>query len=163
MRMKERFLQIFERTIDVVFAAMLVFITLGIVVGALRMFLNLGNLMTLEGVTGNYLPIISDVLTLFILVELSRSLVDYFDVNRLRLTFIVDAAIVFVLREVMIKLFEDKISVEQILALSGLLLVLGALRVGSVLVFQREKRMLETLQNVRRAESSSEAPPSPDG
>jgi len=131
MQMKERFLQVFERTIDIVFATMLVFITLGIIVGVLRLFLNFGALLTAKGVTGSYLPIISDVLTLFILVELSRSLVDYFDVNRLRLTFIIDAGIVFVLREVMIKLFEHKISVEEILALSGLLLVLGALRGSS--------------------------------
>ena len=155
MRIRERFLQIFERTIDVVFATMLVFITLGIVVGVVRLFLNLGDLLTLKGVTGSYLPIISDVLTLFVLVELSRSLVDYFDNNRLRLTFIIDAGIVFVLREVMIKLFEHKISVEEILALSGLLLVLGALRVGSVLLFQREKRMLDTLRGARPTEDSS--------
>ncbi len=155
MRMKERFLQIFGRTIDVVFATMLVFITLGIVVGVLRLFLNLGNLMTTKAVTGSYLPIISDVLTLFILVELSRSLVDYFDANRLRLSFIVDAGIVFVLREVMIKLYEHKISVEEVLALSLLLLVLGALRVASVLLFQREKHMLETLRDGRQTEDSS--------
>ncbi len=105
--------------------------------------------------TGSNVPIISDVLTLFILVELSRSLVDYFDANRLRLTFIIDAGIVFVLREVMIKLFEHKISVEEILALSALLLVLGGLRVASVLLFHREKRMLDTLRGARHTEDSS--------
>lgn len=156
MRMKVRFLQIFQHIIDIVFATMLIFITLGIVVGVLRLFLGLGAILTLKGVTGSYLPIISDVLTLFILVELSRSLVDYFDVNRLRLTFIVDAGIVFVLREIMIKLFEHKISVEEILALSVLLFVLGALRVGSVLLFQREKRILDTLRDVRHADDSSD-------
>ena len=156
MQIKKQFLQIFERTTDVVFATMLVFITLGIVAGALRLFLNLGSILTLKGVTGSYLPIISDVLTLFILVELSRSLVDYFDANLLRLTFIVDAGIVFVLRELMIKLFENKISVEEILALSGLLLVLGALRVASVLLFQREKRLLDTLGGIRRTEDASD-------
>ena len=56
----------------------------------------------------------------------------------------------------MIKLFEHKISVEEILALSVLLLVLGALRIGSVLLFQRERRMLETLHGARDAEGSAE-------
>lgn len=158
MRMKERFLQIFQHIIDIVFATILVFITLGIVVGVLRLFLGLGAILTLKGLTGSYLPIISDVLTLFILVELSRSLVEYFDVNRLRLTFIVDAGIVFVLREIMIKLFGDKISVEEILALSVLLFVLGALRVSSVLLFQREKRILDALSGVRQAEDPSPTP-----
>ena len=87
-----------------------VFILLGIAIGVLRLFLSLGDLLVLKRVSGSYLPIISDVLTLSILIELSRSLVDYFDVHRLRLTFIIDAGIVFVLRELMIKNFENKIS-----------------------------------------------------
>ena len=98
------------------------------------------------GITGQYLHIISDVLTLFILVELTRLLVDYFSEHRLRLTFIVDAAIVFVLREIMIKLFEHKISTDEIYALSILLMVMGTLRIASVLVFQRERQMLQDNQ-----------------
>ena len=39
------------------------------------------------------------------------------------------------------KRVEPKIGVEEISALSALLLVLGSLRIASVLVFQREKMM----------------------
>lgn len=153
--MKNRFMQIFERVIGVVFSVMLAFITLGIVIGVLHLFLNLGGLFTVGAVTPQYLRIISDVLTLFILIELSRSLVDYFSTHRLRMTFIVDAGIVFVLREVMIKLFEGKIAVNEVYALSALLFVLGALRIGSILVFQREKLMLETLSGDRAGKRAS--------
>jgi len=137
---------LFDRVICMVFGLMLVFITIGIIVGVARLFLNLGNLLVNDDITRQYMLIISEVLTLFILIELSRSLVDYFSAHRLRMTFIVDAGIVFVLREVMIKLFEHKIAVEEIYALSALLFVLGSLRIASVLVFQREKMMhAETL------------------
>ena len=86
--------------------------------------------------------LISDVLTLFILIELSRSLVEYFNANHLRsMTFIVDAAIVFVLREVMIQLFEHKITPGEIYAMSALLLVLTVLRIGSIVVYQRGLRL----------------------
>ena len=78
------------------------------------------------------------IFSLFILIELSRSLISYFDCNRIRLTFILDAGIVFVLREIMIKLFQDKLEVDQIYAISALLLVLGILRVGSAVLYQRE-------------------------
>jgi uncharacterized membrane protein (DUF373 family) len=132
---------LFDRVIRLVFGIMLVFITIGIIVGVARLFLNLGSLLINADITRQYILIISEVLTLFILIELSRSLVDYFSAHRLRMTFIVDAGIVFVLREIMIKLFEHKITNEEIYALSALLLVLGALRIGSVLVFQREKMM----------------------
>ncbi|MDH5359279.1 MAG: phosphate-starvation-inducible PsiE family protein [Gammaproteobacteria bacterium] len=136
-------LEIFHKTISVVFGVMLFVITLGIIFGVLRLMLNLGDLALHASVTKQYLAIISDVLTLFILIELSRSLVDYFHEQRLRMTFIVDAAIVFVLREIMIKLFEHSITAADIYAMSVLLLVLGMLRIGSVLVYQREKLMLK--------------------
>lgn len=139
-------MKLFDRVIGVVFAIMLFFFVLGIVVGVARLFLNLGNLLAGENITGHYVRIISEVLTVFILVELARSLVDYFSEHRLRMTFIVDAGIVFVLREITIKLFEHKISTDEIYALSALLLVLGGLRIGSVLVFQREKAMHDAAQ-----------------
>lgn len=135
---------IFEKVIRVVLNVMLLFITLGIMIGVVRLFLTVGNLIEDRDITSEYFRIISDVLTLFILIELSRSLVDYFTTHRLRLTFIVDAAIVFVLREIMIKLFEHKIGPGEIYALSALLLVLGTLRIASIVVYQRERKMLDS-------------------
>ena len=149
-RIKQRFIDVFNRSTDVVFAVILVFILFGIAIGVLRLFLEVSDLLVLKRVSGSYLPIISDVLTLFILIELSRSLIDYFDLHRLRLTFIIDAGIVFVLRELMIKMFENKVSVEEMVAISTVLFVLGALRLGSVFAFQREKQMLEALRNERQ-------------
>ena len=128
---------IFERVTSVVFAVMLVFLTLGIIIGTGRLFLLLIELFRDSNVAEGYLHVVSEVLSLFVLIELSRSLVEYFSVNRLRLTFIVDAAIVFVLREVMIGLFETKLAVDKVYALSALLLVLGLLRIGSIIVYQR--------------------------
>lgn len=141
--MKVDFKLIFDRVIGVVFSFMLLFLTLAIIIGVARLFLMLGDLMMNQELATNFLRIISDVMTLFILIELSRSLVEYFNTSRLRMTFIVDAAIVFVLREVMIKLFEHKIEPEELYALSALLLVLTVLRIGSVVVYQRERKMID--------------------
>lgn len=141
--MKSTLMKLYDKVICAAFSIMLLFIALGIVVGVARLFLNLGSLLMNTDITGQYVRIISEVLTLFILIELSRSLADYFSEHRLRMTFIVDAAIVFVLREIMIKLFEHQLGQTEIYALSALLFVMGCLRIGSVLVFQREKRMLE--------------------
>ncbi|MCL5669370.1 MAG: phosphate-starvation-inducible PsiE family protein [Gammaproteobacteria bacterium] len=135
-------LALFEKVTGWVLSVMLVFITFGIIIGVLRLFLNLGDLVFNEDITRQYQHLISDVLTLFILIELSRSLADYFITHRLRMTFIVDAGIVFILREIMIKIFEHKITTEEVYALSVLLFVLGALRIGSIMVFQSEKKML---------------------
>ena len=99
----------------------------------------LGDLFQQGGITSNYLHIFSDVLTLFILIELSRSLFEYFSTHRLRLTPIIDAGIVFVLRHIMIDLFNHKLDTDSIYALSVLLLALGAIRVTTSISFDRSK------------------------
>lgn len=124
-------LSIFNKVVSIVFAVILFFLMLGIIIGTVKLFFNLGDMLMSGAITGSYLKTISDVLSLFILIELSRSLISYFDCNRIRLTFILDAGIVFVLREIMIKLFQDKLAIDQIYAISALLLVLGLLRMGS--------------------------------
>ena len=129
----------FDKTIDVVFAVMLVFIIVGIAIGTALLLVTTWKLLAFEGVTGSYINIIADVLTLYVLIELSKSLVEYFNTHKLRLTFIVDAAIVFVLREILIALFKHELKPEMLYALTAFLLVLGALRISSVLLYQREK------------------------
>lgn len=140
--MKIDFRFIFNKVVGIVFSLMLIFLTLSIIIGVFRLFFILGELIVHKELVHDYQRIISDVLTLFILIELSRSLVEYFDTNRLRLTFIVDATIVFVLREMMIRLFEHEVVPNEIFSLSALLLVLGAIRTAAVVVYQREKKTM---------------------
>ena len=134
---------IYEWVVDVDFGLILAFIILGIVIGAIQLFVTAWDLLKFEGITGQYIDLIADVLTLYVLIELSRSLVEYFSTRRLRLTFVVDAAIVFVIRECLIGLFKHQIEAQMLYALSAFLLVLGALRISSVLVYQREKTALK--------------------
>ena len=138
---REKLQKLFDTTVEIVFAIILLFLVLGIAIGALQLSLTVWGLLQFSGVTGKYIDIITDVLTLYVLVELSRSLVDYFSTHRLRLTFIIDAGIVFVLRELLIGLFRHNLEAQMIYALSTLMLVLGALRIASIIVYQREKTL----------------------
>jgi uncharacterized membrane protein (DUF373 family) len=65
---------------------------------------------------------------------------EYFTSHRLRLTPIIDAGIVFVLRHIMIDLFNHKLETGTIYALSVLMLVLGAIRIGTSVNYQQEKK-----------------------
>ena len=133
--------KLFDKAIDVVFSVILMFIIIAITIGTLQLFVSVWQLLTFSGITGKYIGLISDVLTLYVLIELSRSLVEYFNTNKLRLTFIVDAAIVFIIRELLITLFKHEATESMLYALAAILLVLGALRLGSVLVYQREQQL----------------------
>ena len=130
--------KIYNNTFNLVFATILLFVTLTMIIGVVRLFYRLSTLIQEGGITGSYLYIFTDVLTLFILIELSRSLLEHFISNRLLLTPIIDAGIVFVLRHIMIDLFNHKLDTGSIYAFSVLLLVLGAIRIGLSIHFQRK-------------------------
>lgn len=121
---------LFNKVTSYIFGVILLFTTMALLVGSFRLFYSLYELVINTGITGNYMTIFSDVLTLVILLELSRSLFQYFMDHTIRLPVIFDAGIVFVLRDIMIGLFEHKLKTDDIYALSVLLLVLGVLRIG---------------------------------
>lgn len=135
--MNETIKRVYDRIVDVVFAVILVFIIVGIAIGTVQLFVTTWNLLKFEGITGHYINLITDVLTLYVLIELSRSLVEYFSTQKMRLTFIIDAAIVFVIREIMIALFKHEIEPQMLFAFSAFLFVLGLLRIGSSILYQR--------------------------
>lgn len=137
----------YNRTIDAVFAVILLFITLTMIIGVVRLFYRVGELFNEGGITGSYLYIFADVLTLFILIELSRSLMDYFETHQMRLTPIIDAGIVFVLRHIMIDLFNHKLDTSTIYALSVLLLALAAIRMTTTMSYKRGELSAQSQSN----------------
>ncbi len=136
----EKLRALFDTAVSIVFGLILVFIVIGIGIGAIQLVGDLWVLLRFEGVTGKYIDLISDVLTLYVLVELSRSLIEYFDTHKLRMTFIVDAAIIYVIREILIGLFKHNLEAEMIYALSALILSLSILRIGSAWLYIKSKR-----------------------
>ena len=134
--------KLFNIIVDVVFGVILFFISLTMIIGVVRLFYRVGDLIEKDGITGSYLYIFADVLTLYILIELARSLIEYFISHQLRLTPIIDAGIVFVLRHIMIDLFQHKLDTQSIYALSVLLIALTAVRIGTTVSFERAKNKL---------------------
>jgi uncharacterized membrane protein (DUF373 family) len=84
--------------------------------------------------------LVTDLLSMFVVIELLKSVVEYFEIHRLRITFILDAALVFVLREVMIGLYKREMHAADIAALAAMLLVLGAVRIAAVRFSPPERR-----------------------
>jgi uncharacterized membrane protein (DUF373 family) len=64
-----------------------------------------------------------------VIIELFRSFVAYFEVHRFRLSTMIDPAIVFVIRELIVKLYgEQNLGWQNITAFGFLLLCLGIIR-----------------------------------
>lgn len=130
----------YNRVVSFVFVVILLFTILTMLVGVGRLFYVLAQLLSTEGITGNYINIFSDVLTLFILIELSRSLFDYINTHRLYLPILIDVGIVFIIRHVMIAMFNHEMDSLEIAAVSLLLLALGAVRFSATKVIREEDK-----------------------
>jgi uncharacterized membrane protein (DUF373 family) len=104
---------------------------------------------------------VTGLLTFFIIMEIFKSLVEYFREHRLKLTFIVDATLVFTLREVMIGLYQHESPPLQLAALALLALVLGILRTLAIVYSPMEHRLVERLHQPN-AQSTQEPRSAPE-
>lgn len=137
----------YERTIGLISAVILTFTILTMFIGAFRLFYQVGQLLQTDGITGSYLNLFTDVLTLFILIELSRSLFDSLDKGSLFLPGIIDVGIVFTIRHIMIELFNHKLEPPDIAALGFLMIAMGVLRLS--LTFNQRTETRESVHHTK--------------
>lgn len=137
-------MKFFNQVIDLIFKVLILFVLLALAMGLVKMFLEVWNIMVVNDLKEAFGFIVTRLLTFFIILELFKSLVEYFREHRLKLTFIVDATLVFILREVMIGLYQHQNSPLQICALALLALVLGGLRTLAIIYSPMERKMVES-------------------
>ncbi|MCM2334930.1 MAG: phosphate-starvation-inducible PsiE family protein [Anaeromyxobacteraceae bacterium] len=103
-----------------------------LMMGVARVFLDLWHVFKSPDISAGFDTIVTDILSMFVVIELLKSIVEYFEAHRIKLTFILDAAVVFLLREAMIGLYRHNLDGGQLVGIAVLLLVLGAFRVAAV-------------------------------
>ena len=128
----------FTKIVDSTIKVMIPLVILALLMGIARLVLDLRAVFGSQTIAAAFDMMLTNILSMFIVIELLRSIIEYFSVHRLKITFITDAALVFVLREVMVGLYEYTLQTTMILALSALILVIGCLRTLAV-VFSPEK------------------------
>jgi uncharacterized membrane protein (DUF373 family) len=128
----------FTKFIDILLKFMVPLVILALVLGIARVIVDLRIVFASPTLAAGFDRMITNILSLFVVIELLKSLLEYFDHHRIKLTFITDAALVFVLREIMIGLFQHSMSTREVLALSALILVIGSVRTMAV-VFSPDK------------------------
>jgi uncharacterized membrane protein (DUF373 family) len=117
---------------------MIPIVIIALMMGIARVILDLRSVFGSRTIAAAFDMMVTNILSMFIVIELLRSIIEYFAVHRLKITFITDAALVFVLREIMIGLYEHNLETGMIMGLAALILVIGILRTLAV-VFSPEK------------------------
>ena len=128
----------FTRIVDSMIKLMIPIVIIALLMGIARLILDLRAVFGSQTIAAAFDLMVTNILSMFIVIELLRSIIEYFTVHRLKITFITDAALVFVLREIMIGLYEHNLEAKMIIALATLILVIGGLRTLAV-VFSPEK------------------------
>jgi uncharacterized membrane protein (DUF373 family) len=121
-------LLLFKKAVDIIIKLMIPLVILTLMIGVAKIFLDLRLVFKAPTIARGFDIMVTNILSLFVVIELLKSIIEFFEIHRLRITFIIDAVLVFVLREVMIKVYRDQINAIEIGAISILLLIIGVTR-----------------------------------
>lgn len=120
---------IFNLAIKSIVIILTVFIIVVLVVGLFNTIWEIKEFLFTKSIGLSFSVIVVNILTFLVILELFRSFVVYFETHRFRLNTMIDPAIIFVIRELIVKLYgEQNMSYEVIMAFGFLLLSLGVIR-----------------------------------
>lgn len=111
---------------------MIPFAILALMFGLAKIFLDLRGIFQSRSITWGFNLLVTNILSMFIIIELLRSIIEYFEIHRVRITFIIDGALVFILREMMIGIYEHKIEAFEMVSLAFLFLSIGIIRMLAI-------------------------------
>jgi uncharacterized membrane protein (DUF373 family) len=123
--------RLFRRMADWTVKVLVPVAIVALMMAVARVFLDLWAAWKAPSIGEGFDLLITDILSAFVVIELLKSIVEYFDAHRLKIVLILDAAVVFLVRESMIGLYQHKLAAAEVAALAGLLAVVGAFRVAA--------------------------------
>ena len=97
--------RLYKLSIQVAFNLAIVVLVLGMFVGVGRVLANLSRTLGPGTTPEAFQTLITDALTLLVVIELVRTFVDYFVWERVRIHVLLEAGAIFLLRELIIKLY----------------------------------------------------------
>jgi uncharacterized membrane protein (DUF373 family) len=121
----------FRKVTDFIVTITLYILLVALIAGMLRILLDI-RFAVVDSLEGGFRQIVANVLTLFIVIEFFKTFADYAKHERIKLTYITDATILIVMREITVGLYSQSFGYQMLFALSTLMLVLGILRVLAV-------------------------------
>jgi uncharacterized membrane protein (DUF373 family) len=124
---QEAVTRFYRLSVQLAFNIVVLVLVLGLFVGVVRLLLGLGETLGGHDLAEGFHLLISNALTLVVVIELVRTFVDYFEWQRVRIHVLLDAGAVFLLRELFIGLHDQALTATGVLLwASGVLLLVVA-------------------------------------
>ncbi len=138
-RQMEKTLELFNVIVGYIINILIIYILFILVVGLLKVLYPLNILFDQYFFTLDLSRAVTDILTFLVMIELFRSFIEYLKVKRIRLHSMIDPAIIFIIRELIVKLYSHiPLEGSALIGFAVLLLSLGTVRTLAV-VFSPEE------------------------
>jgi len=120
---------IFRTSMQWIVKILIVFIILVLAVGLVRTVYAMKTILVNRPLGQAFDSVVTDILTFLVIIELFRSFIEYFEVHRFRLNTMIDPAIVFVIRELIVKAYDTgHLQWQTLMALGFVVICLGVVR-----------------------------------
>jgi uncharacterized membrane protein (DUF373 family) len=138
---KARIVKLFDMTVGCIINVIIVYIIFILIAGLLKVLYPLNVVFEQYLLKLNLTYIVSDILTFLVMIELFRSFIEYLKVKRIRLHSMIDPAIIFIIRELIVMLYSHtQLVASTLFGFAFLLLALGVIRTMAVVFSPEEDR-----------------------
>lgn len=129
---------IFDTALKYIINILILYIIIILILSLGKTLLTLELIFSKEQMGLNLSYAITDILSFLVMIELFRSFIDYFKAKRIRLHSMIDPAIIFIVRELIVQLYTHEKTINTNLVGFGILLLcLGIIR-SLALIFSPE-------------------------
>jgi uncharacterized membrane protein (DUF373 family) len=141
---KARTLELFHIMIGYIINVLIVYIIFVLMAGLLKVLYPLNILFDQHLFKLDLSHTVTDILTFLVMIELFRSFIEYLKVKRIRLHSMIDPAIIFIIRELIVMLYSHAPLVgNTLIGFAVLLLALGTVRTMAVVFSPKEDLLSE--------------------
>jgi len=120
---------IFDNVLKYIINILIIYIIIILLLSLGKTLYTLKFLIDGEQIGLNLSHAITDILSFLVMIELFRSFIEYFKAKRIRLHSMIDPAIIFILRELIVQLYTHvELANRTLLGFGALLLCLGVVR-----------------------------------
>ncbi len=121
--------KLFNMVLQVIINILVAYIIIVMVIGLGKTLFGIRSLLIWGPIGSAFSSVVTEILTFLVIIELFRSFIAYFKEHRIRLNNMMDPAIIFVIRELIVRLYtHDELEWQTLVGFSVLILSLGTVR-----------------------------------
>jgi uncharacterized membrane protein (DUF373 family) len=125
-------IRIFRKSMQILVDVLIIYIIVVMAVGLFKTVYGARLLFSMEPIGSSFNTVITDILTFLVIIELFRSFIEYFETHRFRLHTLITPALVFLLRELIVMLYNQTVDAVLLVAFGFVILALGVVRTLAV-------------------------------